>query len=336
MKDERHSTGISSPGGSEGGSERPLVSIITIFFNAERFLEEAIESVLAQTYDNWELLLVDDGSSDRSPAIANRYADRDPSRIRLLKHAAGDNRGMSASRNLGIAEARGEIIGFLDADDLYLPDKLSRQVELLGKNPEVGVVYGATLYWHSWTGRPEDALRDRMRRRRLPTNTLIRPPELFAPFLAGTARTPCTCGVLMRRAAVQAVGGFEERFRGLFEDQVFFCKLALTTPVYVEEGCTDWYRQHDDSSVSKARHSRNSRGNDLTRARADFVEWIAQYVEIHGVQDVAIRREVRKQLRRARYSAVYRSIGALQSVAVRMRARAGSLRRTLTDTLARP
>ena len=133
----------------------PLVSVISIFFNAAEFLAEAIESVLAQTYPHWELVLVDDGSSDGSAEIARRYADSDPGRIRYVEHPGHENRGISAARNLGVREALGEYVAFLDADDVYLPQKLERQAQLLAAHPEAAMVYGATLHWHGWTGRPE-------------------------------------------------------------------------------------------------------------------------------------------------------------------------------------
>ena len=87
----------------------PLVSIVTIFYNAPvGFFEEAIASVRAQTEPGWELLLVDDGSTDESAVVARRAAAADPERVRVLTHEGGVNRGMSASRNLGIAAARGD------------------------------------------------------------------------------------------------------------------------------------------------------------------------------------------------------------------------------------
>src|ERR687889_2435319 len=95
-------------------SSKPLVSSIIIFLNRERFIQEAIESVFAQTYDNWELLLVDDGSTDGSTQIALRYAERYPEKVRYLEHPGHQNSGMSASRNLGIRYAKGEYIAFLD------------------------------------------------------------------------------------------------------------------------------------------------------------------------------------------------------------------------------
>src|SRR6478672_466011 len=109
----------------------PLVSSIIIFFNAEKFFEEAIESVLAQTYGNWELILADDGSTDGSTAIALRYAQQYPEKIRYVEHEGHQNCGMSATRNLGICHAKGEYIAFLDADDVWFPYKLEQQVEIM-------------------------------------------------------------------------------------------------------------------------------------------------------------------------------------------------------------
>src|SRR5437773_4242914 len=98
-------------------TNKPLVSVIIIFLNAEKFIEEAIESVLAQTYDHWELLLVDDGSIDSSTEIALRYAEQYPGKVNYLEHEGHQNRGMSASCNLGIRNTKGEYIAFLDVDD---------------------------------------------------------------------------------------------------------------------------------------------------------------------------------------------------------------------------
>ena len=133
-------------------SGQPLVSIIMIFLNGERFIEEAIASVFAQTWPHWELLLVDDGSSDRSPAIAKAWAERRPERVRYLQHADGANHGTGPSRNLGLDHARGEYIAFLDADDVFLPERLARHVAMLEARPEVGAVQSKMLIWHSWRG----------------------------------------------------------------------------------------------------------------------------------------------------------------------------------------
>ena len=131
-------------------SQQPLVSCIIIFLNAEQYFAEAIDSVLAQTYSNWELLLVDDGSQDSSTDIARSYANHHPESIFYLQHMDHKNLGMSASRNLGIEHSKGEYIAFLDADDIWLDSKLKEQVDIICAYPEAGMVYGRALLWYSW------------------------------------------------------------------------------------------------------------------------------------------------------------------------------------------
>ncbi|HEV2149875.1 MAG TPA: glycosyltransferase family 2 protein [Longimicrobiaceae bacterium] len=275
----------------------PRVSVVTIFLNAERFLDEAVESLLAQTYRDWELVLVDDGSTDGSTAMAREWAARFPERVRYAEHPGHANRGMSASRNLGIRLARGEYVALLDADDVYLPRKLEHQVALLDASPGVGMVYGATEYWYSWTGRPEDAARDRLRTRGLAPGTVFEAPELVHRFLREAARTPCTCGVVMRKDAVEQAGGFEEGFGGMYEDQVFFLKLCLRTAVLVDGECLDRYRQHEDSwchqELTRGRWRRTSA---LSDSRQAFLEWLEVFLQDAGIGDRGLLRKVRREL----------------------------------------
>ena len=113
----------------------PLITVIIGAYNAERYLAEAIESVLAGTYRNFELIVVDDGSTDRTGEIAESYGDP----VRCIRQANG---GMAASRNRAIPEARGDYLAFLDADDRFPPDKLERQLAVFEADPELDVVYG--------------------------------------------------------------------------------------------------------------------------------------------------------------------------------------------------
>ncbi len=107
-----------------------LVSVIMPAYNCERFIAEAINSVVAQTYSNWELLVLDDGSKDETLKIINEFSQRD-SRIRSLPN--DKNLGVSATRNRGIELATGEWIAFLDSDDMWLPEKLEKQFEVVKK-----------------------------------------------------------------------------------------------------------------------------------------------------------------------------------------------------------
>ncbi len=204
---------------------KPLVSVIVIFLDAGKFIGEAIESVVGQTYDRWELLLVDDGSTDDSTAIARHYAGKDPGRVRYLEHEGHRNRGMSASRNLGIANSRGEYISFVDADDAILPNTLAEQVAIMESQSEAALIYGPIEWWFSWTDDPADSQRDYVERLGVLGDTVIQPPTLLPQFLQDRAAVPS--GLLVRREAIDRVGGFEEAFRGEYEDQVFCAKIYL-------------------------------------------------------------------------------------------------------------
>jgi glycosyltransferase involved in cell wall biosynthesis len=111
----------------------PLVSVVIPFHDAGAYLAEAVESALAQTHDRLELILVDDGSSDDGPTVARRYAGR----ATLVRQARG---GAGPARNAGLRVARGELVAFLDADDLWAPEKVARQVAALAADPGLDAV----------------------------------------------------------------------------------------------------------------------------------------------------------------------------------------------------
>jgi glycosyltransferase involved in cell wall biosynthesis len=116
-----------------------FASLIVPAFNVEATLEQTLHALLAQTYDAFEILIVDDGSTDATPAIAARFA-RDP-RVRLIRQT---NRGLAGARNTGIIAAQGDVIGFCDADDIWLLEKLARHVAHLEANPHVGISYSGS------------------------------------------------------------------------------------------------------------------------------------------------------------------------------------------------
>ena len=114
----------------------PLVSVVIPTYNRSTWVIGAIESIRRQTFDNLEIIVVDDGATDDTAGRVTAQSAEDP-RVSYLYQA---NRGVSAARNAGLARARGEFIAFLDSDDLWLPQKLARQLDLLEK-PDVDVVY---------------------------------------------------------------------------------------------------------------------------------------------------------------------------------------------------
>jgi glycosyltransferase involved in cell wall biosynthesis len=287
-------------------NNKPLVSCIIIFFNAgEKFFIEAIESVFAQTYSHWELLLADDGSTDESTEIALQYVQQYPEKVRYVEHEGHQNRGMSATRNLGIRHAKGEYIAFLDADDVWLPQKLEKQVEILEAQPEAGMVYGSTLMWYSWTGNPEDVKHDRQRRLGFQTDVLVQPPILLRLFLQRKAETPGTCSVLIRREFVQAIRGFEQSFRGMFEDQAFFYKVCLKAPVFIESGCWDRYRQHSNSACYVAKGLGQYNSLKPNSAHLKFLNWLKKYLSEQEVKDTKVWQAFNRAIFPYRYPNFY-------------------------------
>lgn len=276
----------------------PLVSAVIIFLNEEKFLSEAIESVLGQTYSNWELLLVDDGSKDRSTGIARRYAEQDPVRVRYLEHAGHQNRGMSASRNLAMRHARGTYIAILDADDVWVPHTLQDQVRILELHREAALVYGRVQRWYSWTGNVSDTRRDSIRELAVPPDVLVSPPTQFLLLLQDKGMPS---GVMVRHEVMKAVGGFEETFRGMYEDNAFLAKVCLGEPVFASGDCWYKYRKHPESASSIA-----VRSGWYDSARLAFLSWAEEYVTKQQVTDPEIWRVLRRELRPYRHPRLYR------------------------------
>ncbi|MDB4919625.1 glycosyltransferase family 2 protein [Mucilaginibacter sp.] len=125
----------------------PFISVIMPAFNAEKYIEESINSVICQTYINWELIIINDGSTDRTANIAGKYGAAD-ARIKLINQ---ENKRLGAARNAGIITAKGNWIAFLDADDLWMPYKLEKQIQAAETEPAAGVIFssGYTFYDNS-------------------------------------------------------------------------------------------------------------------------------------------------------------------------------------------
>jgi glycosyltransferase involved in cell wall biosynthesis len=269
----------------------PTVSIIIPFFNPGDFFPEAIESVFAQTYSDWELLLVNDGSSDNSVAVANDFARLRPAQVMLLQHPGGANHGLPATRNVGVRQARGEFIALLDADDFWFPDKLAEQVAALREHPQAGMVFGRSEYWHTWnpTEREDDFIPQIV-----PGGRVYMPPELWTlcyPF--GGYGSPCPSDLLLRKAVVEEVGGFEECFDRRYpthEDIAFLSKVFLSTPVYVSSKVWDRYRRHSDSLWAKAQEDGSEE-----RSRGFYFRWMEAYLDRIGMKDASLWERYREK-----------------------------------------
>jgi glycosyltransferase involved in cell wall biosynthesis len=191
---------------------------------------------------------------------------------------------MSAARTLGVRTAHGQLIGFLDADDVWLPDKIAEQVAVLEAHPAAGMVYGRTQMWYSWDANA--ARSDYFYDLGVEPDRLYPPLRLLPQLLENRAQSPTTCNALIRRDAYEGAGGFEDVFPGLYEDQVFFAKLYLRSATYVSSRCWARYRRHE-ANESRGRFSYAR----YYRDRRAFLEWLAGYLG-----DASITGDVRVML----------------------------------------
>ncbi|MBE9042396.1 glycosyltransferase [Oscillatoriales cyanobacterium LEGE 11467] len=213
----------------------PIVSVVIPTYNSDRYIAAAIDSVLAQTYPHWEILVVDDGSQDRTQQILQPIVREVGDRLRYIYQT---NQGVSAARNRGIEAARGEFVAFLDADDIFLPDKLAAQIEVFAVQTQLGMVHSG---WRrvDAVGKP---LLDVEPWREIPTLDL-------ESWLRWKPVLPSA--MMFRRQWLLEAGGFDSRFPPA-EDTELVLRLAL-------RGCkaawlrqiTVLYRQHEDSAMYK-------------------------------------------------------------------------------------
>jgi glycosyltransferase involved in cell wall biosynthesis len=271
-------------------NQKKIVSVIICFFNAKKFLKEAIKSVFAQTYKHWELLLIDDGSTDRSTKIARQYAERYPQKVSYIEHAKHRNLGTSVSRNVGINKSNGEYIAFLDSDDVWLPQKLEEQIQIMTSHPKVAMVYGPALQWYNWSDEPVKGKSDFLQELGVKANIVIESPNLLKEFLKNENIVPSPSGVLVRRKIICREGGFEEKFPTLFDDQVLYVKICFVSAVFVAGKCWIKYRNHPDSLCYTARNGKWEYWNQR------YWEWVTKYLKEKGITDTDIQTILKKKL----------------------------------------
>lgn len=227
----------------------PPISVIMPCLDCARHMPSSVGSLLAQTYPDFELLIVDDGSTDNSAGIANGFGD---DRIRVLRQS---NSGVSSARNLGLSQARGEYVAFLDADDTWAPDFLEHMSQALDNAPDAVLAYCG---WQN-VGLPG------------PSGMPYVPPDYETPQKARTIFTSCPWPIhaaLVRRSAAMAAGGFDVNLKNA-EDFALWLKLAIPARVVRVPEVLAYYHFHGSGQAS---------GN---RARAALQHWHAQMGYLH-------------------------------------------------------
>ena len=201
---------------------RPLVSVVLPVFNGELFLSEAIESVLAQTWSPVELIVVDDGSTDRSAEIARGYP---------LTYLHQENSGVAAARNRGIEAAQGELVSFVDQDDVWLPDKLERQVAALRADRAAGI---CSCRFEMFL-QPGDEL----------------PDWADVSLLQGSHRTPQVGTLLVRSELFDEVGLFDTSYVAANDTDWFLRTRDVGVRVAIVDEPLQRYRLHSGNASAQ-------------------------------------------------------------------------------------
>lgn len=226
-----------------------LVSVIIPTFNSSRWIKEAIDSVLDQTYKNIEIIVVDDGSTDSTKKVLDNYIDKNQ-----IYYYYINNSGPAAARNFGIKKSKGDLISFLDSDDLWIKDKIEKQLNFLTDNPEIDLLltnievinaHGQTLYFH---------------KNKLPKET----KQIIKAFFNSKIimNTPT---ILFKRHILEKVGGFDNSLR-YREDHMFLMDIASSYKIAILNEYTIKRRIINTS----ASHSLNAK--ELLSAQMPFIE----------------------------------------------------------------
>ena len=218
------------------------VSLVIATFNHARSLDAALDSALAQTLGDLEVIVVDDGSTDDTATVLSRYAHR----VRVIRQT---NRGLAAARNAGLAAARGTYVSFLDADDLVMPTKLAEQVALLEASPTIGWTYCDVLIETVATGHQTRAS-ERFGYGRRTLDGWLFPELIHGNFIPAIAP-------LIRRTALDSAGGFDDQLTAL-EDWDLWLRLSLVAEARYSPAVLVRYRIHSGGmSEDRARMDRN-------------------------------------------------------------------------------
>ena len=217
----------------------PLVSIIIPAFNAAGYIGDAIESALDQSYPIIEIIIVDDGSTDETRVKVGQYKDK-------IKYIYQDNRGVSAARNMGIRNAKGEYIAFLDSDDIWLPKKLEKQLQCFSDHSKVGLVFGdSELFNQSGT-----TVRSFLKERKIAS--LLKDGEIvihsaFERLLDENFIPTST--VILKRDLVEGINGFDESLKSV-EDRDLWLRVAWNVPIACVPEVLSRKRSHGENISS--------------------------------------------------------------------------------------
>jgi glycosyltransferase involved in cell wall biosynthesis len=231
----------------------PTVSVIIPVYNSADLIVDAIDSALGQTYDDYEIIVVDDGSTDNTRAVVKGYGDR-------VKYVYQDNAHIATARNKGFSVSSGKYIAQLDADDLWLAEKLEKQVAMFERYPEAGMVYCDSYICEYGQEDRRDQIYSRLY---VPS----RDGHVFAYFFK--TNPLCTSSAIISRTVWERVGGLDTTLRG-GQDAEFFMRIASFAPVYCCREPLMIYRRHGSNTSSALTYANvgNAIGKSIAQRQA--------------------------------------------------------------------
>ena len=247
--------------------------------------------------------MVNDGSTDGSLETADQFARDYPGKILVISHKGKENRGASASRNLGINHATGDFITFLDSDDIFYPITLETEAAAFIANPEADAVCGTIKYWFSWNGERNFTEKDFTVNLGIETEKLYQPPELLIHNLKASGRKPGMGCVIVRSDFARDHEMFVDGFRHVSEDQLFWTKISLYAKIYVLDQCLAKYRQHSFSSSALLSETGKT-ANDWKQ----FLDWLEEYMLENKIENPDVLSGLRLCQRENKYRQKYETL----------------------------
>lgn len=215
----------------------PLVSVIIPIYNRENLIKETLESALSQTFKDFEVIALDDGSTDKTAEIVRQIAKADKRIIYFYQ----ENKGIAASRNNSIKLSKGKYIAFLDSDDIWLPEKLEKQIPIFDDNPGTGLIFSNVLYFSD--GRASHPLY----KNKPPTGKIFR-NLLMHSFI-------CTSSVVIRREVFSGLDEWCDENLGMSVDLDILLRILYKWDARYVDGIFVKYRIHNESYTSKRREN---------------------------------------------------------------------------------
>lgn len=249
--------------------DHPLVSIITPTYNRADFLKQTIESVLAQSYKNIEHVIIDDGSTDNTKALIEKYLDTGK-----VRYFYQDNSGQSVARNKGLKEAEGDFVCFLDSDDYFLPKKVEQQIQAFQNNPTVDLAYGDYIF--------VDANGSTLNEENMTRYSGNITRELLKDNCVSMNTT------MVRKSAIKAIGGFCEHIK-VADDYDLWLRLSAQSNFLYIPSALSAYRLMDNqiSSNKKARFESNE--EIITRFIKEHPSLLSQQEQIETFNRLYVR-----------------------------------------------